>query len=329
MTYIMTEYDNALRKILDQGFDIDGDRTGKGTRCMFGLSTSYDISEHVPIMTKRKVSWKAILREVLWYISGSHSIAELEQRNCGIWSPWKSDEFTNKHGLPQGSGGYIYGFNLIHFGADIRDTEFYKSSLGLYAQYNTADASEQEREFAARGIDEVEKAFEGKLGFNQLDYVINTLRDNPKSRQACFTFWRPDTNNRAVLPACHAMYSFIVSPDPSTGAMNVLNCHVFQRSCDYPIGVGHGNLWTATLFTYMIAAQLGMKPGMLYHSGAHCHIYHNSIEQTTEYLSRQESPASPKLVINPNVKSIYDYREEDFTVIGYEALPSIKFEVAV
>ena len=332
MTYIMTEYDAALEKILNHGFDIDGDRTGKGTRCAFGLSTSYDISERVPIMTKRKVSWKAILREVLWYISGSHSIAELEQRNCGIWTPWKSDEFTDKHKLPKGSGGYIYGFNLIHFGAEIRDVEFYKSSLALYNRYIDLppdETSERDREWAQRGLSEVEAAFDGKLGFNQLDYVINTLRANPKSRQACFTFWRPDTNSQAVLPACHAMYSFIVSPDAKTGELNVLNCHMFQRSCDYPIGVGHGNLWTATLFTYMIAAQLGMKPGMLYHSGAHCHIYHNSIDQTTEYLSRTEAPPSPKLVLNPDVKSIYDYREEDFDVIGYEALPSIKFEVAV
>ena len=106
--------------------------------------------------------------------------------------------FTTRHGLPEGSGGYLYGFNLIHFGSDLH-------------QY-IADPHNPENQ-----------------GFNQLDYVINTLRSNPRSRQACFSFWRPDTNHQAILPACHAFYSFVVSPDAS-GEMKVLNLHVFQRS---------------------------------------------------------------------------------------------------
>ena len=249
--YIMKQYDDAMRQIYDQGFDIDGDRTGVGTRCKFGISTEYDISEHVPIMTYREVSYKAIIKEVLWYISGSHSIQELEDSGCGIWTPWKSEEFTKKHKLPEGSGGYIYGFNLIHFGAKINDVETFKHAV------KTA----RDPRFSKQHCDDVEQNLRNyfnehkMLGFNQLDYVINTLKANPKSRQACFTFWRPDTNSQAVLPACHAMYSFIVSPNEK-GEMKVLNCHMFQRSCDWFIGVGHGNLWTATLFTYMIAQQL-------------------------------------------------------------------------
>lgn len=306
--YIMREYDQALNRILTEGFDIEGDRTGVGTKCLFGLSTSYDISERVPVLTKRKVAWKSIVKEVLWYISGSHDINDLEDMGAKIWTPWKNKEFTDKHNLPEGSAGYVYGFNLIHFGADIHDYEFMISNPIGYAK-------------------EWRKGNLNAEGFNQLDYVINTLRNNPKSRQACFTFWRPDTNHMAILPACHAFYSFIVSPDEN-GDMNVLNLHVFQRSNDYPIGVGMGNLWTGTLFVYMIAQQLGMKPGRLYHTGSHCHVYHNALESAKEYCSRDEEPDSPRLILNKR-ESIYDYVPEDFELVDYDPLPAIKFEIAV
>lgn len=290
MTYILTQYDQALSNILHNGFDIEGDRTGVGTRCLFGINTEYDISESVPVLTKRKIAWKSFVKETLWYVSGSHNINDLEATGAKIWTPWKNSEFTTKNNFPEGSGGYLYGFNLIHFGASITEPE--------------------------KGP-----------GFNQLDYVINTLRKNPKSRQACFTFWRPDTNNQAILPACHAFYSFIVSPD-CNGTLNVLNCHLLQRSADFPLGVGSGNLWIGTLFVYMIAQQLGMKPGKLYHSGAHCHIYHNALEATAEYCSRTETPSSPKLHLNYK-PSIYEYTPDDFELDGYEPLDRIVFPIAV
>jgi thymidylate synthase len=287
--YILSEYDLSLKNIIETGFDINQDRTGVGTRCLFGLSSTYDVSERVPILTKRKVAWKSVVKEVLWYISGSININDLEKMGCNIWTPWKSKEFTDKHQLPEGSGGYLYGYNLIHFGGNIHN--------------------------------------QNDKGFNQLDYVINTLKQNAKSRQACFTFWRPDTNNQAILPACHAFYSFIVSPDEA-GNMKILNCHLFQRSCDYPIGVGMANLFTATLFMRLIAYELNMKVGMLYHSGAHCHVYHNAMEAAREYISRDEQPNSP--ILNINYKSsIYDYTPEDFELEDYNPLPAIKFPIAV
>jgi len=285
--YILREYDKNLKDVLQTGFNIDDDRTGVGTLNLFNLSTTVDISERVPILTKRKVAWKSVVKEVLWYISGSHSIKDLEDSGCGLWTPWKNDEFTEKHNLPEGSGGYIYGHNLIHFGARVGETG----------------------------------------GFNQLDYVIETLREKPASRQACFTFWRPDTNHMAVLPACHAFYSFNVSPDIN-GNLSVLHCHLHQRSVDMPIGLGMANLLTGAIFTRLIALELGMTVGKLYHTGAHCHIYKNAIGAVTEYLSREEEPDSPILKINKK-KSIYDYTIDDFDVVDYNPLPKIHFPIAV
>lgn len=318
--YIMRQYDDALKNIANKGFDIEGDRTGVGTRCTFGINTEYDISERVPVLTKRKVAWKSIVKEVLWYISGSHSILDLEATGCGIWTPWKNKEFTDKHNLPEGSGGYIYGFNLIHFGADIHDFEGLRAELSSGVSPSDSD----EHMVWRRELDEL---YPNPDGFNQLNHVINTLRDNPKSRQACFTFWRPDTNHMAILPACHAFYDFMVSPDEN-GEMKILNLHVFQRSNDYPIGVGMGNLWTGTLFVYMIAQQLGMKPGTLYHSGGHCHIYANALDATNEYISREYEPNSPILHLNPK-PSIYDYTVDDFELTDYEPLEKIFFPIAV
>ncbi len=308
--YIMRPYDEALKTILNTGFDIDGDRTGVGTRCEFGMNTEYDISERVPVLTKRKVAWKSIVKEVLWYISGSHNINDLEAMGAKIWTPWKSKEFTDKHNLPEGSAGYVYGFNLIHFGANIQEIEQYNTRHSLLSsQFQHVNVPTPD------------------YGFNQLDYVINTLRTNPKSRQACFTFWRPDTNHMAILPACHAFYSFIVSPD-EYGEMKVLNLHLTQRSADWFVGVGMGNLWTGTLFVYMIAQQLGMKPGTLYHSGAHCHIYNNAMDSAIEYLARDFEPNSPILHLNPR-SSIYDYTVEDFELEDYNPLPKMNVAIAV
>jgi len=290
--YILQEYDKNLSDILHTGFDISDDRTGVGTLNLFNLNTTVDISQRVPILTKRKVAWKSVVKEVLWYISGSHSITELEESGCGLWTPWKSDEFTESHDLPEGSGGYIYGHNLINFGSEI-----------LPSGEITDD------------------------GFNQLDYVIDTLKKSPASRQACFTFWRPDTNYAARLPACHAFYTFIVSPD-AEGNLTVLNCHLFQRSNDYPIGVGMANLLTGTIFARLIAHQLGMTTGKLYHTGAHCHIYKNALDPVREYTDRVGEPNSPIMHINHH-DSIYDYTIDDFKVPDYEALPAIKFDIAV
>ena len=315
--YIMRQYDEAMKSIITDGFTMP-DRTGVGCTAKFGVNTEYDISKRVPIMTKRKVAYTSIIKEVLWYISGSHSINDLENMGAKIWTPWKNDEFTEKNGLPIGSGGYIYGFNLIHFGADLNEVDQFNKDESAYRW------SKMGAEVSARDCLPPTPV---NQGFNQLDYVINTLRNNPTSRQACFTFWRPDTNHKAILPACHAFYSFIVSPD-SNGEMKVLNCHLFQRSADYPIGVGMGNLWTATLFVYMIAQQLSMTPGKLYHSASHAHVYRNALDATNEYLSRTEEPSSPILTLNPR-SSIYDYVVEDFTVSEYEPLPAIKFNIAV
>jgi thymidylate synthase len=294
MSYIMEEYDKALSIILSQGWD-QQERTGEGCRTYFGIQTKYDISEYVPLLTYRKIFWKSFVKEVLWYISGSDKISDLQAMGCNVWTPWINDEFTGPRGLEQGSIGYGYGPNLINFGGDL------------------------------------DHAYRPKRreGFNQLDHVINTLKNNPNSRQAMFMLWRPDKLNDVLLPACHFAYHFMLSPDEN-GEMKNLSCELFQRSADYAVGV-QANLFMASVFTYLIAQQIDAKPKMLIHAGSHCHIYHNALSQAREYLERTETlPVKPSPILEINRKnSIYDYTIDDFNLIGYNTYPSIKMPIAV
>jgi len=292
MSYIMEEYDRALSTILSQGWD-QKERTGKGCKTFFGLQARYDISEYVPLITYRKLAWKSFVKEVLWYISGSDKISDLQAMGCNVWTPWINDEFTERCNLEPTSIGYGYGMNLIHYGGNLS------------------------------------KIHPVKGGFNQLDYVINTLKENPNSRQAMFVLWRPDKLDNVLLPACHFAYHFVMSPDED-GNMTNLSCEFFQRSADYSIGVA-ANVFMASIFTYLIAQQLGVKPKWLIHSASHCHVYHNSMKETIEYLDRTKSlPAKPSPILEINPKnSIYEYTIDDFNLIGYNAYPAIKMPIAV
>lgn len=290
--YIMNEYDQALSKIYNEGFDILGDRTGEGMRAYYGLTTRYNISERVPILTKREVMWKSIVNEILWIISGSNNIIDLENKGSKIWTPWKSQKFADESGFEYGSIGYGYGTNLRHFGCDLNDMENNK-------------------------------------GIDQLEYVMNEIKNSKTSRRILFTLWRPDklSDKEVRLPACHHTYQFLISPDEN-GNLKRLSCFMYQRSADYPIGVGMGNLLGGTIFTYLLAQQLDLQPYELIHSASHCHIYHNALDATKEYLSRLETPNNPILHIK-KAKDIYSYTIDDFSLEDYNPLPKIKFPIAV
>ena len=293
--YVMREYDKALKDIYDNGFEIEGDRTGVGIRTKFGITTKVDISERVPILSKRQVAWKSIVKEILWIISGSENINDLEAMGSGIWTPWKDDNFTEAGGFKQGSIGYGYGPNLRHFGGDLNDLK-------------------------------------NNPGKDQLAEIVELLKspEGRKSRRILFTLWRADKIGKydVKLPPCHHTYQFLVSPDPVTKELNRLSCFMYQRSADYPIGVGMGNLLGGTLFTYMLAQQCGLIPHELIHSASHCHIYHNALDATKEYLDRNEEPNSPILKIE-KAKDIFSYTPEMFSIEDYNPLPKIFFPIAV
>ncbi len=288
MNYVLYEFDANLKKILDEGMHLD-DRTGVGCKFLPGVSCKIDISSRIPVPTRRKTVWSSMLKEYLWFLTGSDNISDLNALGSKVWDSWRDDPWTDKKGFERGSIGFGYGPNLINYGAD----------LGILNK--------------------------GK-GFNQIDYVLNELRTNRNSRRILFSFWRPDKITESKLPPCHLIYQFIPEPD-ETGQLNNLSCCMYCRSQDYFVGTLSTNLQGAAFFTHMIAQQVGMRPKSLYHTGGHCHIYDNHIDGVKEYLSRP-APNSPILTLN-HKPSIYEYTADDFVLSDYNPAPSIKIPIAV
>lgn len=230
-----------------------------------------------------------MLKEYLWFLTGSDKISDLNKMGSKVWDFWKDEEWAISKGFEPDSIGYGYGPNLIHAGGDIKNLK-------------------------------------NNPGTNQIDYVINTLRNNPNSRRILIDFWRADTIDKQKLPPCHMIYQWIVTPNEE-GEMKDIHCVMYQRSCDSFIGVGSTNLQGATFYTYMIAQQVGMKPKTLTHCGAHFHIYKDHIPFVEEYLSRP-TVKSPKLILNKK-DSIYDYTADDFNLEEYNPLPRMKLPISV
>lgn len=280
--YVLWNFDDNLEKVINTGFNLK-DRTGTGCKVLPGILTTVDISERIPVLTRRATSWKSMLKEYLWFLTGSHNINDLNKMGSKVWDFWKDDKFTSENNLPQGSIGYGYGFNLLHFGGDIHN------------------------------IDK-------NPGFNQLDYVVNELKNNRSSRRILFIFYRPDkSDSKSVkIPSCHVVYQFIPEED-ETGELTKLNCCVFQRSSDAYVGMGSTNLQGASFLTYMLAQQCNMTPNKLFHFSANFHAYNNHIQLIKEYLNR-EAPNSPILKLNKR-NSIYEYTADDFILEDYTPQP--------
>lgn len=288
--YVLWNFDDNLARVLKDGHNLN-DRTGVGCKFLPGILSTVNISERVPVPTKRQTAWKSMLKEYLWFISGSHNINDLNKMGSKVWDAWRDKEFTDKNGFEDGSIGYGYGFNLIHFGGDIHNIS-------------------------------------SNPGFNQMDYVINELKYNRTSRRILLIFYRPDkaSANDVKLPACHVLYQFIPEPD-ETGELNNLSCCVYQRSSDMAVGNKSTNLQGAAFITYMLAQQCNMNPKSLYHFSGHGHIYNNHLNLVEEYLNR-EAPNSPILKLNPK-NSIYEYTADDFVLEDYNPLPKMNFPIAV
>jgi thymidylate synthase len=288
--YVLHEFDKNMQNVLENGLKLE-DRTGVGCKFLPGVLSTIDISQRVPVPTRRETNWKSMLKEYLWFISGSNNIKDLNALGSKVWDFWRDDEWALKNGFEEGSIGYGYGTNLIHFGCDLNDME-------------------------------------KNPGFNQLDYVINELKNNRNSRRIQFNFYRPDKSgkNDTRLPACHNQYQFIVEPDEN-GNLTKLSCCMTQRSCDAFIGGLSTNLQGTAFIVYMLAQQCDLTPSKIYHFSGNFHVYNNHVEALKEYLGRGV-PNSPILKLSKK-NSIYEYTADDFVLEDYKPFSKIKVEVAV
>jgi len=274
----MKQYLDLVKEVLENG-NQKGDRTGTGTKSIFGHQLRFDLSKGFPMVTTKKLHLKSIIYELLWFINGDTNINYLNENGVKIWNSWANED---------GDLGPVYGYQWRNWNGDEID---------------------------------------------QIKELITTLKDNPNSRRMLVSAWNPsvlpDTtksfeenvaNGKAALPPCHAFFQFYVNNGK-------LSCQLYQRSADVFLGVPF-NIASYALFTMMIAQVCGYEAGDFVHTFGDAHIYNNHIDQVNLQLSR-DTKSLPKMEINPDVKSIFDFKFEDFKLVDYNPHPHIKGAVAI
>lgn len=265
---VSNQYETLMRYVYEHGVD-KADRTGTGTRSVFGYQMRFNLAEGFPLVTTKKLHLRSIIHELLWFLKGDSNIAYLKENGVRIWDEWADEN---------GDLGPVYGVQ-------------WRSWRGADGQ--TVD---------------------------QIANLIDEIKRNPDSRRLIVSAWNVAEVPKMALPPCHLLMQFYV-------AGGRLSCQLYQRSCDIFLGVPF-NIASYSLLTHMVAQQCGLEPGDFVWTGGDCHIYKNHFEQVELQLSREPHPY-PKLVIHRRPESIFDYRYEDFEIVGYDPHPHIKGVVSV
>ena len=264
----MKQYLDLLNHILEHGTQ-KGDRTGTGTRSVFGYQMRFDLSQGFPLLTTKKLHLKSIIHELLWFLKGDTNARYLQENGVRIWNEWADED---------GNLGHIYGYQ-------------WRS----WPDYNGG------------AIDQITEA-------------VETIKNNPDSRRIIVSAWNVADLPNMNLPPCHAFFQFYV-------ADGRLSLQLYQRSADTFLGVPF-NIASYALLLMMVAQVTGLEVGDFVHTLGDTHIYNDHIEQVKLQLTR-EPRQLPRMVINPEVKSIFDFKYEDFSLEGYDPHPHIKGKVSV
>lgn len=301
------QYLSLMRRIWTEGSERI-DRTGIGTRSLFGATMRFDLSNgHMPLITSKRVYWKTATRELLWFLTGDTNIRPLVLQGVKIWNEWPHARFVRETGEE---------ISLEDFVARIAEDEAFAARWGdlgpVYGkQWVDWAVYEPAGESLFRKRDR---------GINQVAAVVQSLRDNPGSRRHIIEGWNVAELDQMALPPCHKTYQFHVED----GKLNSL---LFQRSCDVALGLPF-NLWSGALLTRMLAQQCGLEPGEFVWSGGDVHLYLNHGELIAEQLARSPS-GYPRLTIARRPDSIFEYEIDDFIVSGYAPQAHIAAAVAV
>lgn len=287
------QYLSLIRKILKEGIE-RGDRTGTGTKSLFGAQMRFDLRDGtLPLLTTKKTFWRGVAEELLWFISGSTNANLLKEKNVRIWDGNASKEFLESRGLghrEEGDLGPVYGFQWRHFGADYKDMH---------------------TDYTGQGVD-------------QLAQCIDKIKNNPEDRRILMSAWNPSALDEMALPPCHLLCQFYVDT-----TKNEVSCHMYQRSADMGLGVPF-NIASYALLTHLVAHVTGRKPGDLVHTLGDAHVYLNHIEPLKEQLERSPR-AFPKIFIDDpeKTKTIDDFTYKDLHVVGYNPYEKISMKMAV
>ena len=264
----MKQYLELMRHVKTHGVRKD-DRTGTGTVSVFGYQMRFNLSEGFPAITTKKLHFRSIIGELLWFLSGDTNIHSLHEYGVSIWDEWADED---------GDLGPIYGYQ--------------------WRSWPTADG---------RHVDQVTR-------------VLDQIKSNPDSRRLMVSAWNVGEIEKMALPPCHTLFQFYV-------ADGRLSCQLYQRSADIFLGVPF-NIASYSLLTLMVAQIVGLKPGDFVHTLGDAHLYLNHLEQADLQLTRQPRPL-PQMKIKAEVDSLFDFKYEDFEIVGYDPHPGIRAPVAV
>lgn len=299
----MVQYLNLLQDILDNGITERKERTGTGTRKIFGRMLRFDLSKGFPLLTTKKMFIKGIIYELLWFIRGDSNIRYLVQNGVNIWNEWPYQNYIIKNKLDKKYPKYSdkWQQKQLEFIEKIKVNKNFAEKWGNCGPFYGV----QWRNFN---------------GFDQLDWVIKEIKKNPGSRRLIVNAWNAPLVDKMALPPCHVLYQFQISKGR-------LNCMMYQRSVDTFLGLPF-NIASYALLTMMVARVTNYKPGELIMALADTHLYLNHITQTNEQLKRK--PYSiPIMKINTKVKNIDNFKFEDFELVNYKSHPPIKAQISV
>lgn len=264
----MQQYLDLMRHIRDTGVTKE-DRTGTGTRSVFGYQMRFDLQKGFPVLTTKKLHLRSIIHELLWFLAGDTNIAYLNRNGVSIWDEWADEN---------GELGPVYG--------------------SQWRSWPNPDGTTTD----------------------QITNLLEQIKNNPDSRRLIVSAWNVSLVDEMALPPCHSLFQFYV-------ADGKLSCQLYQRSADVFIGVPF-NIASYALLTYMIAQVCDLQPGEFVHTLGDAHLYSNHLDQVEEQLVRVPG-VLPVLKLNPEVKSLFDFRFEDIELVGYEAAPNIAAPIAV
>jgi thymidylate synthase len=293
----MEVYHQLLKDILNQGAD-KSDRTGTGTRSIFGYQMRFDLQKGFPLITTKEVHFKSVVHELIWFLKGDTNIRYLALNNVRIWDEWPFKAYQNSQDYQ--------GETIKEFVQKIKDDEAFAKKYGdLGFVYG-----KQWRNWI------------GSEGFSvdQIRDVMHSLKNNPDSRRHIVSAWNPSEIDKMALPPCHCLFQFYV-------ANNTLSCQLYQRSADVFLGVPF-NIASYALLTHMMAHVLGYEVGTFVHTLGDAHLYSNHFDQAQLQLTRTFYPL-PQIQFKRNVNDLFDFTYEDIELIDYQHHPKIKADVAV
>lgn len=282
------QYLDLVREVIESGVERP-DRTGTGTRAVFGRTMRFDLRDSFPLLTTKRVFWRGVAEELFWFIAGSTDGDALARKGVGIWAGNGSRAYLDSIGLSEREEndlGPIYGFQWRHFGAKYRN---------------------RHTDYAGEGVD-------------QLRDLVRRIKADPYDRRLILSAWNPQAIPEMALPPCHVMAQFFV-------ANGELSCQMYQRSCDLGLGVPF-NIASYALLTRLLAQVCGLKPGELVHVLGDAHVYLDHIQPLREQLTRTPRPF-PRLHIDPTVDDIDDFGFQHLTLEGYAPHPPVKMKMAV